>query len=255
MKKGKYRRVTKEQFIERAFAAHGDKYGYDKVDFIDIHTDIIITCPVHGDYLQKPVNHMKGSSCHECANKKRSSSIRKFYRASRNGITVPEIPLGTKAVPVGVSGEYSLVDEEDYDRLMICNWSKRTDGYAYNFKSGYMHRFILGVTDSSLVVDHVNHDRLDNRKSNLRLCTHQENIFNMKSITGASKYKGVSYDKTCNKWASEITKNYTKHRLGFFDNEIEAALAYDKKAKEIFGDFAYLNFPETEKQCSLEFHS
>lgn len=107
-----------------------------------------------------------------------------------------------------------------------------------------MHREIMGLKyGDKRQVDHINHNPLDNRKCNLRICTHAENGRNRKIQTGTtSKYKGVSWHKPNKKWRAAIGYNHKLFHLGNFDNEIDAAKAYDKKAKELHGKFAQTNF-------------
>ncbi|WP_280755930.1 HNH endonuclease [Paenibacillus sp. LBL] len=104
-----------------------------------------------------------------------------------------------------------------------------------------IHRLILGP-DNQLVVDHINHDCLDNRKENLRLCSHSKNIRNRtKRIAGTSKYKGVYFYKNLNKWKAQIEIKGKKKHLGYFENEQDAAVAYNKAAAFYFGEYAHLN--------------
>jgi hypothetical protein len=106
----------------------------------------------------------------------------------------------------------------------------------------YMHKEILNV-EKGEYVDHVNGDKLDNRLDNLRKVTSQQNSMNMLTqvVKKHSKYKGVSYDKSRNKWVAYCVKDTKMHNLGRFTDEKEAALAYNEKAKELFGEFARLN--------------
>src|SRR5690606_4820994 len=94
------------------------------------------------------------------------------------------------------------------------------------------------------ILDHINHNTLDNRKSNLRPCKNKENIMNMRSRGGTSNFKGVYLDKRNNKWISRIQINYKSIYIGSYNNEIEAAKAYDEAAKKYFKKFAYLNFKD-----------
>ena len=109
------------------------------------------------------------------------------------------------------------------------------------------HRFYLpkGGTASGLVVDHINHNTLDNRRKNLRLCTWAQNNQNRrpsKRKNKLSKYKGVSFYKKSKLYRALIWCNKKQYFLGYFKDETDAAKAYDKKARELFGEFAYLNF-------------
>jgi hypothetical protein len=106
-----------------------------------------------------------------------------------------------------------------------------------------MHRQITGAA-AGLVVDHIDNDGLNNRRSNLRICTIKQNSRNSRSPGGASRYKGVSRDKRHKKWRVKIICNGKRISVGYFANEIKAALAYDEHAKELFGEYAYLNFPD-----------
>lgn len=91
--------------------------------------------------------------------------------------------------------------------------------------------------------DHINHDTLDNRRDNLRICTVSQNNMNRKKSrkTQSSIYKGVCWYARSRKWIARIKYYETKYHLGYFDSEIEAAKAYNNKARELFGEFAKLN--------------
>lgn len=89
-----------------------------------------------------------------------------------------------------------------------------------------------------LVVDHINGNKLDNRRSNLRICTQSQNLNGRNTNKG---YIGVSWDKFRGKWKANIGKDYQKIFLGRFDTAEEAARVYDEKAVELFGEFARLN--------------
>ena len=106
-----------------------------------------------------------------------------------------------------------------------------------------MHRLIIGAKDGE-VVDHRNRNGLDNRKQNLRICTHAENTRNSRPHFSSSNYKGVHKNNRRGKdWTSSIRFNGKLYHLGYFDREVDAARAYDAKAKQYFKTFAYLNFP------------
>jgi hypothetical protein len=150
-------------------------------------------------------------------------------------------------------GKVALVDDEDFEYLNQWKWSVlkgHNTFYAYRKQSIdgrvcqiYMHRFIMKPPDQ-LDVDHIDSDGLNNQRLNLRLATKQQNQGNRRKITnGHSKYKGVTL-KRGKKWLAQIGINSRMTHLGYFDNEIDAAKAYDRKAKELFGEFAKLNFPE-----------
>lgn len=151
-------------------------------------------------------------------------------------------------------GKIALVDDDDYERVSQFKWSfiggyaKRAFVREEGVRRLYpLHRFIMGIPpESSFMVDHINFDRLDNRKENLRVCTKGQNNYNHgpKDRLGkaTSKYKGVSYKKdTVNKWRARIGINGNEIVLGYFPTEVEAAVAYNEAAVKYFGDFAWLN--------------
>ena len=135
----------------------------------------------------------------------------------------------------------AIVDDEDFDLVNQFKWCCNTENYAMRSSkdgnSRWMHRLIIN-TPKGKQTDHINGNRLDNRKSNLRICTHQQNNFNRLKQKGTSKYKGVSWCKALKKWTAAIKLNYKAKNLGYFIDEKSAALAYQNKAKELFGNFA-----------------
>lgn len=107
-------------------------------------------------------------------------------------------------------------------------------------KTILLHRMIM-ETPKGLFVDHKNHDETDNTRENLRNVTQMQNLQNRKSKTGTSKYKGVSWSNRTNRWYSAIGANKKLYFLGGFDNEEDAAKAYNEMAVKLHGEFAYLN--------------
>ena len=155
-------------------------------------------------------------------------------------------------------GNFAIVDDEDFETLNAVRWHRSSAGYAireiwYGRTREYpkgtlsMHRVILGTKPGEFV-DHINHDRLDNRRSNLRICTRQQNSRNMsRHKKNSSQYKGVSRFRDKNKWDAHIRLNDAQYHLGRFSNEADAAKAYDAAAKEHFGEYACLNFPDNQE--------
>ena len=149
----------------------------------------------------------------------------------------------TTAIELANGGK-TYVDPVDYERLKGYTWRLSSHGYAYRTEQGagrvYLHREVMGYPKAH--VDHVNGDRLDNRKANLRAATHRQNQHNAKKRGGtASRFKGVSF--YAGKWVARITVDRRNKYLGCFDDENEAAHAYDVAAREQFGAYARLNNP------------
>ncbi|MBN1361996.1 MAG: HNH endonuclease [Sedimentisphaerales bacterium] len=148
-------------------------------------------------------------------------------------------------------GKFAIVAAADYEWLSQYKWLANGDehrgfyaGRRVGNKLVLMHRLIMNAPEGS-VVDHKNHNSLNNRRRNLRLCTQKENSRNaVPNRRGTSRFKGVYFLKRTGKWIATINYNGKTMHLGSFDDEIEAAKAYDRKAHELFGEFAYLNFPE-----------
>jgi hypothetical protein len=145
-------------------------------------------------------------------------------------------------------GKFAIVDADDYQFLSKYTWfAEGTSKHCYavrkkNGRSIKMHRQIMNAPDH-LVVDHIDHNGLNNRKENLRICTFAENCRNIRSTASkTSKYKGVHWNKRMKKWAAQITFENKTYHLGYFTNETAAARAYDEKAAELHGQFASLNF-------------
>lgn len=144
------------------------------------------------------------------------------------------------------NGGQVKVDDEDFEWLNEFSWRLNPWGYAETRKQKdlkretlKMHR-LINKTPKGFSTDHINHDKLDNRKSNLRTVTQKENSMNARPQKG-HKFKGTHYNKVEKYWVSYITINGKKTYLGVYATEEEAALVYNKAAKEHFPDFAFLN--------------
>ena len=141
----------------------------------------------------------------------------------------------------------TIVDEKDYYKLIQFKWRLHKSGYVLGKienKDVYLHRHIMKYYGKKYI-DHINNNKLDNKKENLRIVTPQQNSMNKtisdKSFT-SSKYLGVNWHKGMNKWESKLTINGNIIRLGYFDNEIDAAKARDISTKEHFGEYGKYNF-------------
>jgi hypothetical protein len=160
-----------------------------------------------------------------------------------------EIVSLMKAVPIPLTqGASALVDESDFEMLSRFRWYLHSAGYAATKRArAYMHRMIL-LPDPGQYVDHINGNKLDNRRCNLRVCTMAENLAAGTFKRGlSSSYRGVCWSKREGKWLAQIAKT----RLGMFADEEEAARAYDAAAADRYGEFARLNFPESNQALAL----
>ncbi len=149
-------------------------------------------------------------------------------------------------------GQVALVDDEDFDGLSRWKWCiAKTQSTIYakrrrkNSKKCYtilMHRDIM-LPDAGMVIDHIDGNGLNNQRYNLRICSQSQNMRNINSRSGASKYKGVCRWGDSGRWKAEIRKNKHSLHLGVFNDELIAAQHYDEAAKILFREFALLNFP------------
>lgn len=159
--------------------------------------------------------------------------------------------LGCAAIMLGHSS-FTLVDEDDYEDLNQFFWLKNSNGYVVRkvyLGNGRqaderMHRRVM-MAPQNMEVDHRFRNRLDNRKSELRICTHIQNSGNArKRIKSKSQYRGVYWEPSGRKWIANGVENYIRVLLGRFVLEADAARAYDRWAYARWGEFAHLNFPD-----------
>ena len=166
-----------------------------------------------------------------------------------------------KTIPL-TKGYVAVVDDEDYEELIQYKWHVcLMSGGARAIRTAsrprrrttYMHRSIIGCQPSQ-EVDHINHDGLDNRRANLRACTHAQNLANTrKRANCSSQFKGVDWRKGENKWRVRIGYDGASHHLGYFDDECDAARAYNAEARIKFGEFALLNVIEEAEDASDQY--
>lgn len=155
-----------------------------------------------------------------------------------------------KEIPL-TQGKVALVDAEDFEYLNQWKWCAYYSGYTWyamkkiriakKEKDLKMHRLIVNPPDN-MEVDHINGSGLDNRKENLRICTHSQNHMNSRrQSNNTSGYKGVCFYKRVKKWIAYIKYNKKRVHLGYFNAREDAALAYNEAARKYHGEFARLN--------------
>lgn len=171
----------------------------------------------------------------------------------------PEVhirPDGTAIIPL-TRGLVTVIDRQDAD-LGAVLWRAQSGDSGHiraarsvqngdGWKTELLHRVILArklrrPLRPGEEVDHINGNPLDNRRANLRLATRAQNARNSRGWS-SSGFKGVYWHKRRSRWQTEIRYNGQKRFLGYFDTPIEAARAYDDAARELYGEFAALNFP------------
>jgi hypothetical protein len=170
------------------------------------------------------------------------------YRLLRYGYSYRRIYLG--------EGEWTILDAEDYYRFSDFKWGIFADkGKCYvvcNIKlrpgptsRARLHRELMNAP-AGLHVDHRNSDGLDNRRANLRIATHAQNVQNRRKTKSKTSFRfiGVCFDRHRQEWTVHIGHNGRKLWLGRFNNEEDAAKAYDNAAVKYHKEFAHLNFPE-----------
>lgn len=157
-----------------------------------------------------------------------------------------------KTLPL-TKGQVALVDDEDFDRVSGFKWTAvngKNDNTFYahrhikidgKWKHQKMHRLIVGANHSEKV-DHIDGNGCNNQKQNLRKCTHQQNMRNMR-IHNKNGFKGVTLlpKKPVRPYVAHITLEGKHKHIGYFDTALEAAVAYNQKAVEHYGEFARLN--------------
>jgi hypothetical protein len=201
-----------------------------------------------------PSNTTRSQVCPQCGGFKRNPRAKQcrpcHYQNGRGPVVHRED--GTTLLPLP-HGKYTVIDTEDYDRVKDQWWHFSGNGYVAAVAKGphnyLLHRFILDVAPED-VVDHLNHDPLDNRKSNLAVGTQTENMHNLRPRADGRR-RGIrrlpSSKMSGPTWVAYIRKDGKKHWLGTFSTEMDAVRAYNRAAIHLYGDRAVLNdLPESE---------
>jgi len=172
------------------------------------------------------------------------------FRARRKPVVRLEPPEPpdekTRLIPL-TQRKFAMVDPADYEQLSQHKWYAMKVGpnyYACRHEGRLtilMHRQIMQPPDG-MVVDHKNNNSLDNHRVNLRVCTQAQNLYNTRPTGAGSGYKGVI--RNGDKWVFRVKHRGRTYRQGGFDDPAEAARARDRKAIELFGPYAWLNFPD-----------
>lgn len=155
---------------------------------------------------------------------------------------IPPCPIGARLIPL-TQGKFAIVDEEDFDSINKYKWCIHSGGYAFRHDSitkkwVFLHHFLLNAGYRKKC-DHINRDKLDNRKSNLREATTIQNAYNqLVRINNKLGVKGVCWNKKCKKYQAQITLNGKNISLGYYDTINEASLAYIVASKLIHKEFS-----------------
>lgn len=154
-----------------------------------------------------------------------------------------------KEIPL-THGAVALVDDADYELLSQWRWHVSTNGYARAmikdagaFRGVYMHRLIMGMAkEDKRQIDHVDRQKTNNQRSNLRICTHRQNHYNIGvRRDNAVGLKGVSWSASNRKWVSSIKVDGEQKWLGSFETPEQAHAAYRSAAVEYHGEFVNLS--------------
>lgn len=225
-----------ENFLIKARERHGDRFDYSDAVYINSYTPIKIYCPIHGYFYAKPFLHIRGNGCNKCtyeeyAKRKKEASF-KFYgditQDKLKSILLYEKETGIFKWKVGNnqinSGDNAgTINKKGYVRICINQKTYPAHCLAWLYVYGeYPQKQI----------DHINHDKQDNRIVNLRLVDNLENHKNMpRQKNNTSGVTGVSFRRNANKWVSHIKANGKFIHLGIFNTK-EEAINSRKKAEQ-----------------------
>jgi hypothetical protein len=173
----------------------------------------------------------------------------------KKSFAMPEILIPYKGINYPC-----LIDPEDLELVSRFSWSLNPKGYAVAWdpnrkRNILMHRLVMGVLDQpDIEIDHRFHNRLDQRKTQLRACNHSQNRQNSRKLKpGTSQYKGVYFETERGQFHAQIGLGDRVKNLGRFRSEILAAKIYDQRAIQEFKDYAYPNFQSSREAQQLTF--
>lgn len=155
-------------------------------------------------------------------------------------------------------GLVAFVDDGDLALVSRFSWSSRPDRHTVYARRSIrlpdgrkidqtMHQLLTGWART----DHLNGNGLDNQRANLREATATQNMRNARKVKGHSRYKGIYLEWSTGLWRARIGVDYRQIHLGRYASELAAAVAYDCAARELFGDFAALNFPASGERSAI----
>ncbi len=196
---------------------------------------------------RKMISAIKLLFPHKSNFKPRFKDGNRFNLKTNNIIIGNNYAITNNIINLYIEEKVILLDKENEIFMNYCTWGIDTKGYVRgNIKNKIvkLHRLVMNIKDSSILIDHINRDKLDNRKENLRIADFKINAINRIFKPKTSMYKGVYFHRIQKVWCAMIKINGIQKHLGNFKNEVDAAKAYDKKAKEVYGSIAFINFKQ-----------
>lgn len=173
----------------------------------------------------------KYTCCNQCSVKRRVKKTKTYNNFEVDG-----------EYGIGYAGDITFkFDLDDYEKIKHIKWCKHSSGYISGyFKNNHyelLHRFVMNA-DKNVIIDHINHDKTDNRKLNLRIADYSKNGMN-KKYDNRSVYPGVRFHKKQNNWSARIQVNYNPIHLGTFTTMDEAIKARKEAEDKYYGEFSY----------------
>lgn len=221
----------------------GEKYGFlkivEKTDKKDKYGNIYWKCLCEcGNYIITTSSRLKNGHTKSCGcyaielSKQRMIENSKYYLSLRKPKKLEKNEIIDKKdyLIILCSNKEVLIDKEDYNKICENKWYI-SNGYCYNSQGQSLHRKIMNAKEGQ-IIDHINNNKLDNRKDNLRFVTKSQNGQNRKC-------KGITYDKKRQKWCVNIVVNKKKYYLGRYKTEEEALLVRKEAEIKYQGEYRY----------------